>query len=82
MEEKPELDRNKNYWLSAKNDPKLTESRLTFWETLPEYAQRVARLRECGYYLEDRMVTVYDRPDGKVLGKMWMSELVADYHNK
>jgi hypothetical protein len=76
------LDRNKTYWFSAPKDPELSHLDLEFLEKPGEYAERVVMLRERGNYLEDRVVTVYDKPDGTVICHMWMSDLVADYHNK
>ena len=73
------LDREQIYWFSIPKDLGLNDSDPEFLETPGQIANRITMLRERGYYLEDREVLVMDKPVGKKLGTIWMSELVADY---
>jgi hypothetical protein len=74
-----QLGKDERYLFVIPKDPELNDQDPTFLEKPGQLAERITMLRDRGYYLEDREVLIMDKPVGKKLGTIWMSELVADY---
>lgn len=66
------LDNQQTYVFRSEEDE-------TFTETVTEFAVMIHNARLWGEFLEDRMITI-ETPEGDELGRVWLSELVADYY--